>query len=107
MHKHHRYITLSGHVFGVACLMVNRAEYDSWPAEVRQAVNDAAAEATVLQRQLAAAEDEEMLKRLDPVENEVVTLTAAEHQAFVAAVKPVTDKYRKELGEEWFGLLNA
>jgi len=105
MHKHHRYITLSGHVFGVACLMVNRAEYDSWPAEVQQAVNAAAAEATVLQRQLAAAEDEEMLKRLDPAENEVVTLSATEHQAFVAAVKPVTDKYQKELGEEWFGLL--
>lgn len=107
VHKHHRYITLSGHVFGVACLMVNRAEYDSWPADVQQAVNSAAAEATQLQRQLAAAEDEEMLKRLDPAENEVVTLTTSEHQAFVAAVKPVTDKYRKELGEEWFGLLNA
>lgn len=107
VHKHHRHITLSGHVFGVACLMVNRAEYDAWPADVQQAVNAAAAEATVLQRQLAAAEDEEMLKRLDPAENEVVKLTASEHQAFVAAVKPVTDKYRKALGEEWFGLLNS
>lgn len=107
VHKHHRYITMSGHVFGVACLMVNRVEYDTWPADVQQAVNDAAAEATVLQRKLAAAEDEEMLKKLDPAENEVVTHTAAEHQAFVAAVKPVTDKYRKELGEEWFGLINS
>ena len=61
----------------------------------------------MLQRRLAAAEDEEMLKRLDPAENEVVTLTPAEHQAFVEAVKPVTDKYRKELGNEWFGLLPA
>ncbi len=105
VHKHHRYITLSGHVFGVACLMCNRAEYDSWPADVQKAVETAAADATILQRRLAAAEDEAMLKRLDPAENEVVTLTAAEHQAFVAAVKPVTDKYRKELGDEWFGLL--
>ena len=107
VHKHHRFITLSGHVFGVACLMCNRAEYDAWPADVQQAVNAAAAAATVLQRRLAAAEDEEMLKRLDPAENEVVTLTPAEHQAFVEAVKPVTDKYRKELGNEWFGLLPA
>lgn len=107
VHKHHRYITLSSHVFGVACLMCNHAEYDTWPADVQQAVNEAAAEATVLQRQLATAEDEKMLKRLDPAENEVVTLTAAEHQAFVEAVKPVTDKYRKDLGAEWFGLLNT
>jgi TRAP-type C4-dicarboxylate transport system substrate-binding protein len=106
VHKYHRFITLSGHVFGVACLMCNRAEYDSWPADVQQAVNDAAAEATMLQRRLAAAEDEEMLKRLDPAENEVVQLTAEEHSAFVDAVKPVTDKYRKELGEEWFALID-
>jgi TRAP-type C4-dicarboxylate transport system substrate-binding protein len=58
IHKHHRYITMSGHVYGVACLMTNRAQYVSWPAEVQRAVNKAAAEATVLQRQLAAAEDE-------------------------------------------------
>lgn len=106
VHKHHRYITLSSHVFGVACLMCNRAEYDTWPADVQQAVNAAAAEATVLQRRLAAAEDEEMLKKLDPAENEVVQLTTEEHRAFVEAVKPVTDKYRKELGEEWFALLD-
>lgn len=107
VHKHHRYITLSSHVFGVACLVCNRAEYGSWPVDVQQSVNEAAAEATVLQRRLAAAENEAMLKWLDPAENEVVTLTAAEHQAFVAAVKPVTDKYRKALGAEWFGLLNT
>ncbi|MDP1536955.1 MAG: TRAP transporter substrate-binding protein DctP [Burkholderiales bacterium] len=107
VHKYHRYITLSGHVFGVACLMCNRAQYESWPLEVQQAVNAAAAEATVLQRRLAAAEDDDMLKRLNPAENEVVKLTAEEHRAFVEAVKPVTDKYRKELGEEWFGLLNS
>lgn len=106
VHKHHRYITMSGHVFGVACLMCNRAQYDGWPAEVQKAVDIAAADATLLQRQLAAAEDDEMLKRLDPAENEVVTLTASEHQTFVEAVKPVTDKYREQYGKELFALLD-
>lgn len=106
IHKHHRYITMSGHVYGVACLMANRAQYESWPAEIQRAVNKAAAEATVLQRQLAAAEDEEMLKRLDPAQNEVVKLTAEEHRAFAEAVKPVTDQYRKDFGDSFFALLN-
>jgi len=106
MHKHHRYITLSGHVYGVACLMANRAQYASWPEPVQRAVDIAAAEATAYQRQLAAAEDEEMLKRLDPAQNEVVKLTAAEHHAFVEAVKPVTDQYRKDFGESFFALLD-
>ena len=106
MHKHHRYITLSGHVFGVACLMCNQTQFNSWPAEVQEAVIAAANEATAYQRHLAAAEDEDMLKKLNPSENEVVRLTPEEHQAFVEAVKPVTEKVRKELGDAWFGLLN-
>ncbi len=106
IHKHHRYITMSGHVYGVACLMCNREQYESWPAAVQHAVDQAAAEATVLQRQLAAAEDEEMLKRLDPAQNEVVKLTPEEHRAFAQAVKPVTDKYRKDFGESFFALLD-
>jgi TRAP-type C4-dicarboxylate transport system substrate-binding protein len=106
IHKHHRHITLSGHVYGVACLMANRAQYESWPATVQRAVDIAAAEATVLQRQLAAAEDAEMLKRLDPAQNEVVRLTAEEHRAFAEAVKPVTDRYRKDFADSFFALLD-
>ncbi len=106
MHKHHRYITLSGHVYGVACLMANRAQYASWPEPVQRAVDIAAAEATAYQRQLAAAEDEEMLKRLDPVQNEVVRLTAEEHRAFAEAVRPVTDRYRRDYADSFFALLD-
>ncbi|MBY0265252.1 MAG: TRAP transporter substrate-binding protein [Burkholderiales bacterium] len=106
VHQHHRHITLSGHVYGVACLMVNRAQYESWPAAVQRAVDIAAAEATVLQRQLAAAEDEEMLKRLDPAQNEVVRLTSDEHRAFAEAVAAVTARYRKDYAESFFALLN-
>jgi TRAP-type C4-dicarboxylate transport system substrate-binding protein len=107
VHKHHRHITLSGHVFGVACLMCNQAQFNRWPADVQQAVIAAAHDATAYQRQLAAAEDKDMMKKLNPSENDAVTLTPEEHQVFVEAVKPVTEKVRKELGDEWFGLLNA
>lgn len=106
VHRHHRHITLSGHVYGVACLMCNRAQYESWPLEVQRAVDQAATEATALQRQLAAAEDAAILKKLDPAENEVVHLTPAEHRAFVDAVRPVTDKYRKDYGGSFFALLD-
>ncbi len=106
VHQHHRYITMSGHVFGVACLMCNKEQYASWPREVQQAVDAAAAGATALQRRLAAAEDDDILKKLDPAQNEVVHLTADEHRAFADAVRPITDKYRKEFGAELFALLD-
>lgn len=106
MHKHHRHITLSGHVYGVACLMANRAQAEAWPESVRRAVDIAAAEATAFQRELAAAEDEAMLQQLDPAQNDVVRLTPAEHRAFADAVRPVTDRYRRDHAERFFALLD-
>ena len=86
--------------------MANRAQYESWPAPVQRAVDIAAAEATDLQRRLAAAEDEDQLARLDPAQNAVVRLSAAEHLAFAEAVRPVTARYRKDYAETFFALLD-
>jgi TRAP-type C4-dicarboxylate transport system substrate-binding protein len=105
VHKFHRYITLSGHFFGASAMAFNDMEYQSWPPEVRAIVDAAAREATALQHQLAAAEDAEILAKLDPRDTEIIRLTDAEHAAFVAAVQPVLAKYRKELGPRLFGYL--
>jgi len=73
---------------------------------VRKAVDAAALEATAFQHQLAAAEDAEILAKLNPRDNDVISLTAAEHAAFVAAVQPVLAKYRQELDPELFRYLD-
>jgi len=100
VHKYHRYITLSAHFFGASAFAFNNAEYASWPTEVQTIVNAAALEATALQRQLAAAEDTDVLAALDPRQNEVIRLSDSEHRAFVDAVQPVVAKYRRELDPE-------
>jgi TRAP-type C4-dicarboxylate transport system substrate-binding protein len=69
---------------------------------VRAAVDSAADEATVLQRKLAAAEDDEVLRKLDPKQNEVIHLTDAERAEFVSAVQPVLDKSRKKIDTKLF-----
>jgi TRAP-type C4-dicarboxylate transport system substrate-binding protein len=107
VHRHHPYITLSGHFFGASFLIVNAAHYRSWPADVQAAVDEAAREATVLQRRLAASEDEDVLTRLDPRENDVIELTAEEHAAFVAAVEPVLARHRERFDPKLFQLLAA
>jgi TRAP-type transport system periplasmic protein len=106
VHHHHRYITLSAHFFGATVMICNEAHYQTWPADIQAAVTAAARAATVLQRQLAAAEDSEVLARLDPRENEVISLSAAEHAAFVSAVQPVVAKYRNELDRRLFTYLD-
>jgi TRAP-type C4-dicarboxylate transport system substrate-binding protein len=107
VHNHHRYITLTGHFWGASCFVCNAAQYGAWPAHVRAAVDAAAREATAYQRQLAAAEDAEILQKIDPAKNEVVHLTAAERAAFVKASQPVLDKHRKELDAKLFELLGG
>ena len=107
VHHHHRYITLSGHFFGATAMICNDAAYRGWPHEVRDAVDESAREATAHQWQLAAAEDAEIMTRLDPRENDVIRLTDAERAQFVAAVRPVQDKYRKQLDPRLFDWLGA
>ncbi|MDH3314620.1 MAG: TRAP transporter substrate-binding protein [Gammaproteobacteria bacterium] len=107
VYKYHRYITLSGHFWGASAMVCNKEHYAAWPADVRTAVDAAAAEATVLQRKLAAEQDAEVLQKLAQQENEVIHLTDAEHAAFVSAVQPVVDKYRKQIDPKLFELLGA
>ena len=107
VHRHHRYITLSGHFFGASFMLCNADHYRGWPPDVRAAVDDAAIEATALQRRLAASEDQDVLGKLDPRENDVVQLTPEEHDAFVTAVEPVRARRQSELDPKLFALLEG
>jgi TRAP-type C4-dicarboxylate transport system substrate-binding protein len=107
VHNHHRYITLTAHFWGASCLVCNAAQYQGWSKDVQATVEEAAKAATAYQRQLAAAEDAVIMKKLDPAKNEVIELTDAERTAFRKAVQPVLDKYRKQLGPKLFADLGA
>jgi len=107
VHHHHRYITLTAHFWGGSALVCNAAHYAGWPVEVRAAVDAAGRDATTYQRQLAAAEDAEIMARLDPTENDVIRLTEGERAAFVRAVAPVLQKYRRQLDPKLFASLGA
>jgi TRAP-type C4-dicarboxylate transport system substrate-binding protein len=107
VHQHHRYITLSGHIFGASTMICNAARYRAWPAALRAAVDAAAREATAYQHQLAAAEDDEILAKFDPQQNAIVRLTPNEHAAFVAAVQPVLERHRGTLDPVLFEYLGA
>ena len=107
VHNHHRYITLTAHFWGSSAFVCNAAQYLGWPKDVQDAVTAAAKEATACQRQLAAVEDAEIMKKLDPAKNEVIDLTDAERGAFRKAVQPVLDKYRERLGPKLFAFLGG
>jgi TRAP-type transport system periplasmic protein len=102
IHKHHRHITLSSHIFGVAGLLCHSASFQSWPSHVRRAVDEAAGEATAHQRRLASAEDTQVLSLLNPNETEIVRLSDNERTLFAEAVAPIIDDQRAKFGNELF-----
>ncbi len=105
IHKHHRYITLSGHFFGVTLLLCNRETFESWPGEVQKAVVRATNLATAHQRLLAREQDEAVLSKLSPDENEVIVLDPEERNAFEKKVAPLLESYRAKFGPDLFTLL--
>jgi TRAP-type C4-dicarboxylate transport system substrate-binding protein len=105
VHRYDRYITLSGHLFGTSALVCHQALFASWPPELQKAVERAGREATVFQHMLAAREDDEILAKLDPRENDVIRLTPKEHRAFVDAVEPVIKRHRSTIDSGLFKYL--
>lgn len=102
-HKHHRWITFSGHFFGPTVVLCHKPTYDGWSGDVRAAVDGALAVATAAQREYAAAEEAAILQKFDTSENELITLSEEERAEFAAAVQPVVEatvsRYRDELFE--------
>jgi TRAP-type C4-dicarboxylate transport system substrate-binding protein len=85
LHRHHRFVSLTAHLFGVALLLVNRWRFDGWPAKVQAAVHAAAATATLAQRRDAAAEDDVCYRRLMAEGVQIVMATGLDRAAFASA----------------------
>jgi len=89
LHRTHRFLTLTGHFFGVALVLCNRARLHAWPEDIRAAITQAMAAATAAQRRLAAADDEACLATLLAEGVEVVRSDEMDRAAFVAAVADI------------------
>lgn len=107
IHRHHPYVSLSAHLFGVAPVLVNRARYDAWSEALRAGVQAALAEATATQRCFAREDDVTSLAMLAEAGNQVLEPSASERAAFAAAVAPVVEPERKRLDGELLDLLDA
>ena len=85
LHAHHRHVSLTGHLLGIALLLVNRVRCDAMPAETRAVLTGAARESAAVQRSLAAAEDAACMKVLAEAGVAVIGPDAIDLPAFRAA----------------------
>ena len=85
LYRHHRFVSLTGHLFGLALFLVNRSRFERWPAEVRTALTAAAEAATPAQWRGAAAEDDLCHRHLLAEGIQVVPASAIDRTAFERA----------------------
>ncbi len=104
VHKFHRFHTLSNHFYVSRPIFLHRASFDGWPGDLRRAMQKAIREAVAFQRDLHVQEEEEARKVIEAQGCEIVELTAAEHDAFAAAVMPLITEARATFGSELFDL---
>src|SRR5262249_57701349 len=77
---------------------------DAGPADLQRAMRSAITHAIAFQRELHVQEEEDARKAIEAQGCEIVELSAAEHDAFVAAVAPLLNDARATFGQPLFDL---
>lgn len=95
--KNYSYINI---FYGLAVILVNDKAFQALPKEHQDAITRAGFEAGEYQRWVSAVSHVDGLKKLQEVGVKVNVIQ--DREAFIKAVQPVYDKYRKAIGEDWF-----
>lgn len=104
VHKFHRFHTLSNHFYISRPIFLHRTAFDAWPADLQDAMRSAVTEAVAFQRGLHVQEEKDARKAIEAQGCEIVELSAAEHDAFAAAVEPLINEARATFGPALFDL---
>ena len=98
--KHHPYVSLTHHFYGVLLLVCPIAWYDTLDQEERQLVAHAVNTSTALQRQLAAEQDAIALVRMQDIGVKVLTKDALDMQAFHKCVESISLNARAQIPKD-------
>jgi TRAP-type C4-dicarboxylate transport system substrate-binding protein len=104
VHKFHRFHTLSNHFYISRPIFLHRTTFDAWPADLQRAMRSAITDAIAFQRELHVQEEEDARKAIAAQGCEIVDLSDAEHDAFVAAVAPLINEARATFGQRLLDL---
>jgi tripartite ATP-independent transporter DctP family solute receptor len=94
-----KYLTLTRHVYNPQALLVSRKFWSSLSADEQKIIREAAAEATLFQRQVARAKDQADLEQLKKEGVHISELSPAEVQRWRDRVQPVVNKHSAAVGE--------
>lgn len=100
LQTYHPYVSLTGHLLGVALLLVNRDRFDALPAAARDALLAAVRDSEAIQRGYAVEEDDACLQLLAEANITPVGPDSIDGGAFRAAVADVVSTAASNLSPE-------
>lgn len=98
--RHHPYVSLTGHFFGVLILVCNRVWFAGLSAARQEALIDAARHSTRLQRELAAREDAALTQYLASQGIQVLEQRDLDLASMRQATRPIVERERKRLAPQ-------
>ncbi len=107
VHKFHRFHTLTGHFYISRPIFLHRPTFDSWPDDLRGAMQQTVKEAIAFQRDLHGREEEAARLTIETAGGEIVEPTTTEHDAFVRAVAPVLNEAGQQYGAALLDLVGT
>lgn len=97
------YLAVTHHQYVSEPLIMNKAKFDSLPADIQQILLDAGKEVCAADVETCANAEEADLAF---IESNNVTITYPDLKPFMEAMEPVTQSYCEQYGEEFTTLLN-
>lgn len=95
-----KYLTLSGHSYGVSVFVINKDYFEKLPAEYQTIISEKAKNSEEFARKKLSEMEGDMLAELEQNGMEITTLTADEQNAFVEAVRPSWSAAEEVMGKE-------
>jgi len=94
-----KYLTLTRHIYNPQAVIVSKKLWDTLSAAEKKIFQDAAAEATVYQREISRSQADAALEDLKKAGMVVSELTPAELAKMRERIKPVIEKYSATVGD--------
>ncbi|GEO16922.1 TRAP transporter substrate-binding protein [Microvirga aerophila] len=107
LHEVQKYLSLTKHVFNPQSMLLSKKTWDRLSQDEKKLIQDAANEAAVYQRQVSrdqTTKSIELIKASGVAVNEV---PAEEIERIRQKIKPITDKYAKDIDPELVQQVNA
>lgn len=102
-----KYYSLTGHTYSFLAVLINDKLYKGLPADIQKIVADGAKKYLIdYQREMEVKDDIKYVGMLKDAGMQINEITIENHQKFVDALKPMYEKYKAEIGQEVFDLVD-